>query len=224
MEIINNKLTEVEYRPSPNHGGIITPTYIIEHFTAADTAESAISWMDSPVSKVSAHLHIDRNGKIVQLVPFNIQAWHAGVSTFRDVVGLNSHAIGIEIQNTGSQLYTKPQMDSVIAVSKLIKDAYHIKEIIGHEDIAPLRKSDPSGTNVNLFDWASLLKGCGFDIKTLKSSANLNIRRGQGTQYPIVATIKPTTEVYELNHVGDWTKVQVKDSLQAGWVSSKYLI
>lgn len=224
MEIINNRLVGVPFKASPNIGGLMTPSYLIEHFDASENATGAISWMCSAQSKVSAHIHIDRAGNITQLVDLNRVAWHAGVSTWRDIVGLNSHAIGIEIQNTGSQEYTPIQFDAVIEVSKCLKEGLKLKEIIGHEDIAPLRKNDPSGSKLNLFDWVTLLRGCCFDLPLKRAIANLNIRRGQGTQYPIVSKVLPSQEVYELNRVGTWSKIQVKGTKQSGWVSNAYLV
>ncbi|WP_307288791.1 N-acetylmuramoyl-L-alanine amidase [Pedobacter agri] len=218
------------FKPSPNIGknkaGVplnLTPQYLIQHFDAAANATGAISWMLSPKSKVSAHLHIDREGNITQLVAFNRIAHHAGESEWRGLFGMNSRSIGIEIQNTGSQDYTAKQMDAVAEVSKLLVSYYNLKEVIGHEDVAPIRKNDPSGTKVNLFDWAGLLIVCGLAPSTKATTADLNIRRGQGTQFPVVTKIPKGDAVFELNRIGTWSKIQVVGSNQSGWVSNAYL-
>lgn len=223
MEIVNHKLTNVAYKASPNISGTLTPKYLIQHFDGSPNSTGAISWMISPTSKVSAHLHIDRDGNITQLVDFNRVAWHAGKSEWRGIVGLNSHSIGIEIQNVGNEEYTYKQMDSVIEVSKLLKETYGLKEIIGHEDIAPNRKTDPSGTKLNLFDWVAVLRGSCFDLQPYKTTSVLNVRRGQGAEYPVVTKLPKETEVYELNRINSWSKIQVKGSLQSGWVHNSYL-
>lgn len=141
---------KVYQRPSPNHGGTIVPRFIIIHYTAAKTAESAISWMvgSKGAQAVSAHLHIDRLGNVVQLVPLTLKAWHAGTSQWKDkkgkmVVGLNSHSIGIELQNAGTEQYTAIQLQQNIDVCKALAAAYPVEEILGHSDIAPGRKVDP---------------------------------------------------------------------------------
>jgi N-acetylmuramoyl-L-alanine amidase len=136
---------KVIQRPSPNHGGIITPHYTIIHYTAAKTAEGAIEWMINSRGKqaVSAHLHIDRLGNVVQLVPLNMRAWHAGESEWKGVVGLNNHSIGIELQNTGVQIYTDIQLQQTVDVCRALNLTYPIEEILGHSDIAPTRKIDP---------------------------------------------------------------------------------
>ena len=138
---INGK--SVDYRPSPNHGGIITPEYLIIHYTAAKTANSAINWMLSKDAKVSAHLHIERDGNIVQLVPFNIKAWHAGASSWNGLTGLNSYSIGIELQNDSKEDYTPIQLDVAKDISRLLVTRYCLKDILGHSDISPGRKVDP---------------------------------------------------------------------------------
>lgn len=150
MEIVDNKLKGVAYRATKNIGGIIKPLYIVMHYDAATNATSAINWMTDPKSKVSAHLHISRDGVITQLADFNIKCWHAGVSTWKGLTGLNSYSIGIELQNTGSQEYTENQIEAAIEVCKALKNKYQIKEIIGHNDIAPGRKPDPG----KQFPWA----------------------------------------------------------------------
>jgi len=143
MQIKDNKLIGVAYRATPNKGSVITPIYIVMHYDAAPNATSAINWMTDPKSQVSAHLHISRDGVVTQLVPFNQKAWHAGVSKWNGLTGLNSYSIGIELQNTGTQEYMKPQLDAAIEVCKAIIANYGIQDIIGHSDIAPRRKPDP---------------------------------------------------------------------------------
>lgn len=223
MQIKDNRIVGVPFKASPNIGGKLTPKYLIQHYDASPNATGAISWMVSPKSKVSAHLHIDREGNVVQLVDFNRTAYHAGVSQWAGIVGLNSHSIGIEIQNSGLQQYTPKQMDAVIEVSNLLVQHYKLKEVLGHQDISPIRKSDPESAKFNLFDWVSVLRGCCFEIKSYTTTADLNIRRGQGTQFPIVLTIPKETELYELTRVGEWSKVQLKGSLQCGWISNKFI-
>lgn len=80
---------------SPNHGGPLRPALVIIHYTAMDTCEAAVRRLADPASKVSAHIVIGRNGAITQLVPFNVVAWHAGQSRWKEYENLNNYAIGI---------------------------------------------------------------------------------------------------------------------------------
>lgn len=92
----------VAYRASPNVGGGLNPEYIVLHDTASGLNDGgSIAWLTDRASKVSAHVVIGRDGKITQLVPFNVKAWHAGQSVWRGRPLLNGFSIGIEIINPG---------------------------------------------------------------------------------------------------------------------------
>ena len=101
MKITNHKLEGVQYVESPNCGGKIEPKFIVQHYTAGYNAESAVNTFTNKNSKVSAHITVDLDGTIIQHVPFNVKAWHAGPSSHMGYNGLNSHSIGIEIVNIG---------------------------------------------------------------------------------------------------------------------------
>ncbi len=79
------------------------PSMIVIHYTAGATAAGAIETFrsQSPNGRTSAHLVIDHDGKITQMVPFNRVAWHAGASRWRGFNGINQHAVGIEVTNWG---------------------------------------------------------------------------------------------------------------------------
>ena len=99
--IKNHRLEGADYVASPNKGGRITPKFIVQHYTAGYTAESAINTLTRKGSGVSAHVTVGLDGTITQHVPFNVKAWHAGPSRHMGYIGLNSHSIGIEIVNIG---------------------------------------------------------------------------------------------------------------------------
>jgi N-acetylmuramoyl-L-alanine amidase len=80
-----------------SHQPIQGPDTIVIHYTAGSSAESAVNWLANPTSKVSAHIVIDRSGKIYQIIPFNKVAWHAGKSEYGGRNGFNSFSIGIEL-------------------------------------------------------------------------------------------------------------------------------
>lgn len=101
MRIEDHLLADVPYMPSPNRSGRITPRLIVDHYTAGFSAEGAISWLRTRGSQASAHVVVDAEGEVTQLVPFNVKAWHAGPSKYGRFRSLNSHSIGIEIVNVG---------------------------------------------------------------------------------------------------------------------------
>ncbi len=77
------------------------PTYLVMHYTAGGTMSGAVSTLKKKGSKASAHIVIDRDGAVEQVLPFNKVTWHAGRSRWRGLKGLNAHSIGIELVNAG---------------------------------------------------------------------------------------------------------------------------
>ena len=102
--------------------------------------------------KVSAHLLIKRDGRIVQFVDFDQRAWHAGRSSFNQIDDCNNYSIGIELEGTDNSPYETLQYQLLNQVLSILKDHYPITDIRGHSDIAPGRKTDPGPA----FDWRKL--------------------------------------------------------------------
>ncbi|MFK7912895.1 MAG: 1,6-anhydro-N-acetylmuramyl-L-alanine amidase AmpD [Pseudomonadales bacterium] len=118
------------------------------------------SFADLPGVEVSAHLLIARTGRITQFVPFNARAWHAGTSQWRGRSRCNDFSIGIELEGTDSRPYTKAQYRSLTRVTAALLERYPRMSpdaIVGHEDIAPGRKTDPGPA----FDWSRYLGSLG---------------------------------------------------------------
>lgn len=102
--------------------------------------------------KVSAHCLIRRDGEVIQFVPFDMRAWHAGVSSFAGREACNDYSIGIELEGSELDAYTEAQYQSLQAVTKSLQARYPKitrQRITGHQFIAPLRKPDPGLT----FNW-----------------------------------------------------------------------
>lgn len=102
--------------------------------------------------RVSAHCLIRRSGEIIQYVDFNRRAWHAGVSSWQGRERCNDYSIGIELEGTDSTPYTKLQYEALAEVTRVLQQHYPAitdDRIVGHEDIAPGRKTDPGPA----FDW-----------------------------------------------------------------------
>lgn len=99
--IAAHRFYEVHFVNTPNKGGEIKPRYLIIHWSASGNLAGTIAHFRNPKSKVSAHLLVDRDGKMVQMVPFNRRAWHCGVSEWKGLEMLNAHSIGIEGINWG---------------------------------------------------------------------------------------------------------------------------
>lgn len=110
--------------------------------------------------EVSAHLLIDRAGKLTQFVPFDRRAWHAGRSCFQGREACNDFSIGIELEGTDDLPYTDFQYERLIQVTRALLNTYPDltrERIVGHCQIAPERKTDPGPA----FDWPRFLAALG---------------------------------------------------------------
>ena len=107
--------------------------------------------------KVSSHILIKRNGEIIQFVPFNKTALHAGSSIYKDEQNCNEFSIGIELEGYHTEKYTKHQYKSLQEVSQALINNYkdlNKDNIVGHSDISPDRKEDPG----KYFEWSYYLE------------------------------------------------------------------
>ncbi len=149
------------WTPSPNcdarpAGAAID--HLVLHYTGMQSAAAALARLCDPAAKVSSHYVVDEDGAVYALVEETGRAWHAGVSFWRGVAGLNDRSIGIEIVNPGHEWGYWPfpdvQMASVrdLCLSILARHAIPARNVVGHSDIAPDRKQDPG----ELFPWAWL--------------------------------------------------------------------
>ena len=134
--------------------------FIIFHYTGMKRESEAIKKLTNINSKVSSHYLIKNNGEIVVMVPDLYEAWHAGISSWKNFKSLNKSSIGIEISNPGHNFnykkFSKKQIQSLKGLSKFLIRKYRIdkKNILGHSDIAPERKQDPG----EKFPWKYLAK------------------------------------------------------------------
>jgi N-acetylmuramoyl-L-alanine amidase len=126
--------------------------------------------------------------------------------------------------------YTEKQLESAIEIAALLVKAYGLKDVLGHDDISPIRKSDP-GPAFPLGSFRS--KAMGRKDETMDdyiTSAELNIRTGPGTSFPVLTTALPAgTPVLVLKTEGTWSFVEVQSTVNGimdleGWVSSKFLV
>ena len=108
--------------------------------------------------EVSAHLFIRRDGSVTQFVPLTKRAWHAGPSRFRGRDCCNDFSIGIELEGEDETPYDDRQYTVLQGIIRAIRKAYPgitPREMAGHCDIAPGRKTDPGPA----FDWFRLYDG-----------------------------------------------------------------
>jgi N-acetylmuramoyl-L-alanine amidase len=142
-----------EQRPSPNFDAR-RPSFVVIHHTSDNTAEGALRTLTDPVRQVSSHYLIGRDGRIFKLVDERFRAWHAGESYWSGIEDLNSVSIGIELDNNGREPYAEPLIAALLELLADIKSRFDIPDanFVGHGDIAPGRKVDPSAG----FPWRRL--------------------------------------------------------------------
>lgn len=102
--------------------------------------------------RVSAHFFIRRNGETVQFVSCDDAAYHAGASSFRGRADCNGFSLGIELEGCDFEAFSEAQYQSLAALLAALHARYPAAVLTGHQDIAPLRKTDPG----HFFDWGRL--------------------------------------------------------------------
>ncbi|MBR51129.1 MAG: 1,6-anhydro-N-acetylmuramyl-L-alanine amidase AmpD [Gammaproteobacteria bacterium] len=177
MEIYNHIIKNIPFLNSPNfndrpdekkifliviHSISLPPksygnTYVEDFFLNKLNIQDNEYFIKIKDLKVSSHLYVKRDGKIIQFVPFNKRAWHAGDSRYKGEKDCNNFSIGIELEGNDKDIYTDQQYKSLVAATKLILKKYPLikkENIVGHSDISPGRKKDPG----EKFNWSKYIK------------------------------------------------------------------
>lgn len=155
------------------------PSFVIIHHTAQNSCEQTLKTFTLTRTQVSAHYVICKEGIVYHLLNDYLRAWHAGISSWGNITDINSCSIGIELDNNGSEPFTEAQIKSLISLLRKLKNDYTIStaNFIGHGDIAPTRKNDPS----ILFPWETLAQqgfGNWYDSSAEIIPANFNALQG----------------------------------------------
>ncbi len=106
--------------------------------------------------KVSSHFLIRRNGELIQYVSTDQRAWHAGISSWQGITQCNDFSIGIELEGCDSLPFEGLQYPILVQLTRALWAHYPLQTIVGHQHIAPNRKTDP-GPHFNWPYYRSLL-------------------------------------------------------------------
>jgi len=131
--------------PPGHYGG----SYICELFNNTLDFDSHPYFDQLRSLRVSAHFLIRRDGALKQFVSANDRAWHAGESSFSGRDRCNDFSIGIELEGTDDEAFTPAQYASLSSLTIALQRRYPLSNVLGHEHIAPVRKTDPGP----YFDW-----------------------------------------------------------------------
>ena len=145
--------------PSPNYNARPAGTTVdclVLHATATATGQEAVNSFSNPKSETSSHFIIDRNGAVIEMVPPERRAWHAGVSALNGVADLNNFSVGVElVDRNDGEPYSDAQYVATAALIRRLRTHYDIPDarIVSHAAVALPRgrKTDPAG-----FDFARL--------------------------------------------------------------------
>jgi N-acetylmuramoyl-L-alanine amidase len=128
---------------------------VVVHATAIDSLEESVSYFMAPTTVVSAHFVVGRDGAVVQLVPVEKRAWHAGQSKLNGAEHVNDFSVGIELvnMNDGVDGYPEVQYHAAAGIIRLLRSRYTIADdkILSHAEVAtpPGRKTDPRGFDLS---------------------------------------------------------------------------
>ncbi|HEX2555385.1 MAG TPA: N-acetylmuramoyl-L-alanine amidase [Microvirga sp.] len=247
---------DVRFVKTGNMGGKLQggqPRYLVIHYTAGANASGAIKTFQNgePGKRTSAHLVVDHDGSIAQMVPFDTVAWHAGASRWKGDDGLNACSIGIEIANWGKleqhadgswmswtgkarvpkervvlaehknalgtvhgwEMFDEEQYEATIAAARAIVAAYKMEpwDLVGHDDISPVRKIDP-GPAFNMDRFRARVFGREVDtwndtLFRVSSPSGLNMRIGPGIGEKTIKNLPDGTMVHLIQKTGVWWMV-----------------
>ena len=145
---------EAKYTVWTTNFNLRKPNFVIIHHTAQNSCPETLKTFTLARTKVSAHYVICRDGVVHHMLNDYLRAWQAGVGKWGNITDVNSISIGIELDNNGFEPFAPEQIHSLLRLLATLKATYNIPtaNFIGHSDIAPMRKVDPS----YLFPWKEL--------------------------------------------------------------------
>lgn len=282
MKVKSNKLIgdethPVNYVDTKKKSGKITPEYLVIHYTASDNFDGDVRTLSTANVQASCQLVIGPNGEITQIGKLDDKLWHAGRSKWRNRVGLNSYAIGIEVTSPGPvdlikdeghikrfktwygkiinegadpkwnfvyaahknggpkrwwAGYTKAQIEVLTELVPLLVEAYNIKEVVGHDDIAPGRKQDPgpccpdslwaifNGRKEDNVAETDVVSGKHYEI-FVSGNQRLNVRDEPSGK--IIGSFPTGTIVDFIKEQDGWYYIQSPNG-NRGWIYSKYAV
>jgi N-acetylmuramoyl-L-alanine amidase len=156
-----DSLKQGDYWVGTTNFNLRKPNYVVIHHTAQDSTAQTLKTFTLPRTQVSAHYVIGRDGKVYHMLNDYLRAWHGGSGRWGNNTDINSSSIGIELDNNGTEPFQEAQLESLLQVLAILKKTHKIpaENFIGHSDIAPTRKNDPS----RIFPWKRLAEA-GFGL------------------------------------------------------------
>ena len=157
-DTLNNRISNVLKSQNFN---LRKPNLIVIHHTAQDSCQQTYKTFALKRTQVSSHYVICEDGTVTQMLNDLLRGWHAGGGSWGKNTDINSVSLGIELDNNGTESFSYAQINSLVSLLEKLTTKYKIptQNIVGHSDIAPGRKTDPS----RFFPW-KILAESGFGI------------------------------------------------------------
>ena len=197
------------------------PNFVIIHHTAQDSVAQTLKTFTQTKTQVSAHYVIGDDGQVTQMLNDYLRAWHAGSGIWGKVTDMNSNSIGIELDNNGTEPFSDQQINSLLLLLKKLKKTHNIptQNFIGHSDIAPTRKSDPS----IFFPWQKLAEngfGLWQDPVLVTAPANFDTTMALKIIGYDTKTLSSVIKAFKLHYV----KTEINDTLDQNTIDIIYNI
>ncbi|CAN5734025.1 hypothetical protein BH11BAC4_BH11BAC4_04880 [soil metagenome] len=144
--IVADSMKIAPYFIGTTNFGLRRPNYVIIHHTAQNSCEQTLKTFTMESTQVSAHYVICKDGTLHHILNDYLRAWHAGAAKWGNETDLNSNSIGIEIDNNAVEAFSEAQLNTLLGLLASLKKKYNIPvpNFVGHADVAPGRKVDPS--------------------------------------------------------------------------------
>ncbi len=130
----------------------------------------------------------------------------------------------------GWHVFPVEQIEAAAEAASVLVQRYGLRDVVGHDGIAPGRKKDP-GPAFPMESFRARIFGRAEDEDIqYETSTDLNIRTGPGTQHPTISgrPLPTGTRVEVLAEQGSWRQVDVLGTVNnvmdiQGWVHGRYL-
>lgn len=146
-----------ETYPSKFAGERITPRVLVAHTTEGlgfdylhglFQGHYARKNADGSETRVGIHWCIYRTGEIIEYCPWMPgearRSNHAGISSWKGAESLNGWSLGFEIEHVANHPYPEAQIEAICWLVASVREEFPDMELVTHQQIAPLRKSDPT--------------------------------------------------------------------------------
>jgi len=208
----SNQIRDIDIIKTVNFN-LRKPNLVVIHHTAQDSCKQTYKTFTDEKYQVSSHYVICKDGTITQMLSDYLRGWHAGRGSWGNITDVNSSSVGIELDNNGNEEFAEAQITSLLSLLGQLKADYKIEasNFIGHADMAPDRKVDPS----QYFPWQRLAEhgyGIWYNIEDLEDVPDyFNTKLGLHTLGYSTADLSSAIRAWEIHYSDEETDQQMSE-------------